>query len=270
MKLSEATALLEGAKIENARAEARIIFREIGKIKDSELYGRDPSSDSELLTAAFERRCKREPLQYIIGHCDFYNETYEVTPDCLIPRQDTEILVEYAVKHIPSGAQFLDLCTGSGCIAISTLKNTKDTHATAVELSKPALSVAKRNAERYGLSDRIEFINKDVLSGKIEGKVFAVLSNPPYVTEAAYTKLDPEIYHEPREAFLGGTDGLIFYRRLTALYRDSVCDSGFIAFEIGYDQADALSDIAKENNMTCEILKDYSGNDRVAVLKKYN
>ena len=268
MKLSEAIALLSGAGIENPRGEARILFREIGKVKDSELYGFDPSSDSPELMRAIERRTKREPLQYIIGKCDFYNECYEVTPDCLIPRQDTEILVDYAVKNLPDGAHFLDLCTGSGCIAISTLKNTKNTHAIAVDLSDGALAVAKRNAESLCVSDRIEFIGTDVLKSKIDVDVYAILSNPPYVTESAYASLEPEIYHEPREAFVGGADGLIFYRRITELYKDSILNGGFIAFEIGYDQADALLNIAKENLLSCEIIKDYSGNDRVAVLKK--
>ena len=268
MKLSEAAALLSGAGIENPRGEARILFREIGGIKDSELYGFDPSSDNAELTRAIERRTRREPLQYIIGKCDFYNESYEVTPDCLIPRQDTEILVDYAVKHLPDGAHFLDLCTGSGCIAISTLKNTKNTHATAVDLSEGALAVARRNAESTCVSDRIKFINADVLKNKIDVDAFAILSNPPYVTESAYTELEPEIYHEPREAFVGGADGLIFYRRITELYKDAISNGGFIAFEIGYDQADALLNIAKENLLSCEIIKDYSGNDRVAILKK--
>jgi release factor glutamine methyltransferase len=268
MKLSEATARLSDAGIENARGEARILFREIGKAKESELYGANPDIESDLLNAAIERRCKREPLQYIIGKCDFYGETYEVTPDCLIPRQDTEILVEYAVKHIPENARFIDLCTGSGCIAISTLMHTSGTRAMAIDLSNGALNVAKRNAERYALCERIDFINADVLKERLCGEVFAVLSNPPYVTESAYRELEPGIYHEPKEAFLGGADGLIFYKRITELYKDAIPNDGFIAFEIGYDQAASLMEIADKNSLVCEIIKDYSGNDRVAILKK--
>lgn len=268
MKLSEAALLLRNAGIDNARGEARILFREIGKIKESELYGGDPDSSSEELISAVERRRSREPLQYILGKCDFYNETYLVTPDCLIPRQDTEILVDYAVKNLPDGAYFIDLCTGSGCIAISTLKNTNGTRATAVDISSAALDVAKKNAARCEVADRIEFSKSDVLSGKIKDGAFAILSNPPYVTTEAYKSLDPEIYREPKEAFLGGDDGLIFYRRITGLYKDAIPKEGFIAFEIGYDQGAAISEIAETNGMSAEILKDFSNNDRVAVLKR--
>ena len=267
MKLSEASAILNGAGIENARGEARILFSEFAGLKDYELYAGDPDASSPELLLAIERRKKREPLQYVLGKCDFYNECYTVTPDCLIPRQDTEILVDYAVKNLPAGAHFIDLCTGSGCIAISTLKNTEGTSALAVDISEAALRVARENAARCGVCDRIEFLNSDVLGEKIGSGAFAILSNPPYVTPEAYKGLEPEIYHEPREAFLGGEDGLDFYRRITELYRDAIPREGFIAFEIGYDQGAGITEIAEKYGLTVEILKDYSANDRVAVLR---
>ena len=268
MKLSELTKILFDAGIENARAEARMLFEHFTKKKAAELVIGDPESDSKELISALEKRRRREPLQYILGKAYFYREEYEVTPDCLIPRQDTEILVDTAVKLIPDGERFLDICTGSGCIAISTLCNTKNTSATAIDISLAAIEVARRNAEKNGVSKRVNFIQKDALKESVDGDFFAVLSNPPYVTEDAYESLEKEIYYEPKIAFVGGKDGLDFYRRLTALYRDRIKDGGFIAYEIGYDQKDGIRAIAEENEMTSEVIYDLGGNPRVAVLRK--
>ena len=214
------------------------------------------------------RRAKREPLQYILGEADFYRETYKVTPDTLIPREDTEILVDYAVKNLPTGARFIDLCTGSGCIALSVLNNTKSTSALAVDISAGALRVAKENARRLSLSDRIEFLLQDATKPLGVDEVFAVLSNPPYVSYEAYSELEKEIYYEPRQAFVGGEDGADFYRAITPIYKNVIPKNGFIAYEIGYDQGALIKDIAKKEGMSSEIIKDLSGNDRVAVLKK--
>ena len=264
MTLKEAIEKLRAAGVESADYDARELFRFYypGAVM------LNTECDSPELLSAVERRAKREPLQYIIGEVGFYRESYRVTPDCLIPRPDTETLVDYAVKHIPEGATFLDLCTGSGCVAISTLKNTKNTTAIAVDISGGALAVATENAHINGVEDRIHFRLADLTKEVIDEPVFAVLSNPPYVTDSAYESLEKEIYHEPKEAFVGGDDGGDFYRRLTPIYKEFIAENGFIAYEIGYDQADLLKSIAKDCDMTCEILKDLSGNDRVAVLRR--
>jgi release factor glutamine methyltransferase len=268
MKLSTATEILRDAGIEDPRREARLIFSAFSGMEIAALCVGDAQCDLPILEDAVRRRSEREPLQYIIGEVDFYRERYRVTPDCLIPRSDTEILVDEAVKMIPDGARFADLCTGSGCIALSVLNNTKSTTAVAVDISKGALRVAKENADRLSLSGRVDFIEKDVLAGAIEGKYFAILSNPPYVTAKAYESLMPEIYFEPDIAFLGGEDGLDFYRGILKAYENSLEDGGFFGFEIGYDQADAISALAAEHSMAAEIIKDLSGNPRVAILKK--
>ena len=269
MKLSDAVKKLSDAGIEDAKREARAIFTTIGGYSFADLVGTDVQTGNTSIIDAIERRAKREPLQYIIGKVDFYYESYKVTPDCLIPRQDTEILVNLAVKMIPEGEKFIDLCTGSGCIAISTLKNTRNTTAVAVDLSEGALAIARENAEENGVSDRITFIGADVLAERIDGEYFAVLSNPPYVTEPAYDTLAPELYFEPRMALVGiDDDGAGFYRRILELYLSSVKSGGFIAFEIGYDQAQPLIVAAEELGVSCEIIKDLSGNDRVALLGK--
>ena len=267
MKLSELTRMLRDAGIENARGEARMLFEHFTGISRVDLFSTDAESDAPELIAAAERRAAREPLQYILGYADFFRERYRVTPDCLIPRQDTETLVELATRLIPEGENMLDLCTGSGCIAISAVKNTKNTTATAVDISSAALSLARENAEANGVSDRISFLNLDVTEKAVDGCFFAILSNPPYVTPEAYDGLEKEIFHEPKIAFVGGDDGLHFYRRLTELYKNSLKPSGFIAYEIGYDQSEGIQRIATENGMSCEIIYDLGKNPRVALLK---
>ena len=269
MKFSDAVKKLSDAGIEDARREARTIFTSLGGYSFADLVGTDLKTGNATVIDAVERRAKREPLQYVIGKVDFYFETYKVTPDCLIPRQDTEILVNLAVKMIPEGERFIDLCTGSGCIAISTLKNTKDTTAVALDLSPSALKIARENAELNGVGDRITFIEADALGERVEGEFFAVLSNPPYVTEPAYGALEPELYFEPRMALVGtDEDGAGFYRRIAEMYSTAIKDGGFIAFEIGYDQAAPLEDLAERIGMRCEIIKDLCGNDRVALFRK--
>lgn len=267
MTLKDAARILAECGIENALHEARVIFSEIGGIPTYELVSQSILCDVPAVNDAIARRAKREPLQYIIGEVDFYKEKYTVSEDCLIPRPDTEILVDYAVKHIPEGARFLDLCTGSGCVAISVLSNTENTTALGVDISDKALEIARKNAERNKVGNRLELLLADVKEWEAGGEYFAVLSNPPYVTPTAYESLEPEIYREPKIAFLGGDDGCDFYRAITEKYKNKISKNGFIAYEIGYDEEEKIKKIAAEHGMCTEIIKDYSGNPRTAVLK---
>ncbi len=266
IKLSEAIKRLLECGIENARGEAIAIFTDIGGFTKEELYADDQETNSKAVIDAIERRADGEPLQYILGYTYFYRERYTVTPNCLIPRFDTEILVDYAVKSLPNNSRFLDLCTGSGCVAISTLKNTHNTRAIAVDISEAALEIAMKNAEDNSVSDRIEFAKSNVLEEVVAGKFYAILSNPPYIEENVYPTLDEEVKREPKIALVGGTDGLDFYRAIIKNYKNSLLPGGFFGFEIGYNQGKSLSEISKAEDMDCRIIKDFSGNDRVAVL----
>lgn len=268
MTLREAEELLSAAGIDSPRDEARLIFRLVGGVPQHETVSLDSECDSPLVFKAVNRRAERVPLEYITGRADFYRESYKVNESVLIPRPDTEILVDYGVKNLPRGAYFLDLCTGSGCVALSILNNTRDTTALAVDISESALAVARENARELGLSDRIEFMRADVTEIAHTRSAYAVFSNPPYVSDSAYEALEPEIYKEPKIAFLGGADGCDFYRTLTPLYRDIIDKDGFIAYEIGYDQGDLLREIAGTCGMHCEIIRDLGGRERVAVLRR--
>lgn len=267
MKFKEAVSLLSECGIEEAKFDAAEIFIRLGGFTRPELLLSDPDClDGRVLTA-IKRRSEREPLQYILGEVYFYNECYRVTPDCLIPRSDTECLVEYAVRNIPEGEAFIDLCTGSGCVGISTLANTKNTTAVLVDLSLPAVELARENAKKNSVIERVRLECRDALLPYKGEEIFAVLSNPPYVTSEEYESLMPEIYFEPKMAFVADNNGLLFYERITEIYRNKIKKGGFIAYEIGKDQGNALTKIAERFSMDIEIIKDYSANDRVAVLK---
>ncbi len=267
MKLNEAISILKAAGIDSPEHDAREIFYHFGKISRSTILTKNFELPDEQMKPYIERRAAREPLQYIIGEVGFYRERYKVTPNVLIPREDTEILVDYAVKNIPDGENFIDLCTGSGCIAVSVLKNTKRTLAKAIDLSEKALDVARENALTNGTSERLEFIIGDASSYKPEEKFFAILSNPPYLTSSEYKGSAAEIFHEPRMAFLGGEDGLDFYKKIVPNCKHALKNGGFMAFEIGYLQSDGIIKIAEENDMTAKIIRDLSGNSRLAVLQ---
>ena len=265
MRPSELSEMLRAAGSAEPEREAEIIAERYMAVtparfavKDTEFEATDEALD------AVRRRALGEPLQYILGTWYFMNEEYEVTPDVLIPRQDTETLVSWAIENIPRGARFADLCTGSGCVAISTLAARDDLSCVAVDLYDGALEVASRNAARCGVADRVTFVKGDVLAGEgVDGEVSVILANPPYVTDDEYGALERELYFEPRHALTDGGDGLSFYRAILCKYRPSV-----FAFEIGINQAEGIERIAKERAFTVEFIKDFSGARRVAVCRR--
>lgn len=252
MTIDEIKNALRTAGIENADGEAHILKEEFS---------------GEALENAVARRINREPLQYIIGRWPFFREEYLVSPACLIPRSDTEILVEWLVKHLPRGAHYLDLCTGSGCIAISLGKNRPDTVGVAADISEDALAMAKKNAA-HNHFDGCEFVRADVTAeSPFTEKFDCIVSNPPYITSAAMETLAPELAYEPHIALAGGEDGMDFYRAILKNFRGNLQKDGIFAFEMGYDQRAAIAALAAEHGLAMEELYDYGGNFRVAILK---
>ncbi len=274
MKFCDIVLSLEKAGVETPEYDAQILLEHFCSVRRFELpFVGEKDFDSEELRSAVEKRARRYPLQYIIGTWSFMTEEYEVNEHCLIPRQDTELLVETAIGELSANASFIDLCTGSGCVAISTLAKRRDCSAAAVDLFPETLDLAKRNAEKNGVADRFAPILADVLSEPAEriksrAPFDAVLSNPPYVQSHVVKTLSPEVKCEPEAALDGGADGLDFYRAILKFYTPLLSSDGFFAFEIGYDQGQDLKKLATENGFCCKILSDLSGNDRVAVLKK--
>ena len=272
MTYNEICMALAGAEIENNRGEAAMLICHFCGINKAELLTRrDEDFPSDELVAAVKKRCEHYPLQYILGFWDFCHETYRVNESTLIPRQDTEKLVELAVRFMPQGARFIDLCTGSGCVAISTLAARPDCRAVAIDLFEDTLAVARENAERNGVGERLGFTARDVLSPDFMsdlGSFDCILSNPPYIETEKLSLLDEELSFEPEAALDGGGDGLDFYRAIIGGCGKQLNEGGIMLFEIGCDQAHAVTAIAHSNGYRCEVYKDFGGNDRVAYLTR--
>ena len=209
-------------------------------------------------------RGKRIPLQHLTGEQEFMGLSFTVNERVLIPRQDTELLVEEALKRLRPGARVLDLCTGYGCIAISLKKIRPDLDVTASDLSGQALEIARENAKR--LRADVDFVQSDLLE-ELSGAFDMILSNPPYIpTKTIDTLMEEVRFHDPKMALDGGADGLFFYRRIIAESKSHLTRGGWLIFEIGHDQGETVSHMMMEGSYTgVRVIKDLSGLDRVVV-----
>ena len=265
MTYKELQKILRDGGIECPEYESAVLFCKYSGMPSSALP-LNPEFSSKELQDAVARRLAFEPLQYILGECEFYEERYFLSRDCLIPRADTEIIVEYAIKNLPQNAYFADLCTGSGCIAISILAHRPDCRAIACDISSGALEMAKRNAHENNVDTRIEFAHLDVLADTLDGAFDAVISNPPYIKSSVMPTLSREVMCEPKLALDGGEDGMIFYKRIVKEYKDKIKENGFLLFETGYDQKEDIKALSECHGMRCECVNDYGNNHRMAVL----
>ncbi len=268
--LEKGTENLERVGIPEAKLDARLLLEYVCGTDHSTLFAhpdKEVSSEEESRYEEFiARRADREPVAYIIGNWDFMGLTFSVNESVLIPEQDTEILVEEAMRYLEDGMKILDLCTGSGCIGLSLLNFTNNTMATCTDISKAALEVARANAENLGLSDRANIVCTDLFPDKSGEKYDIVVSNPPYIETEVIETLAPEVKdYEPRLALDGDADGLTFYRRIIDNVGDYLYSSGYLFLEIGYDQGDVVVKLMEANGKfhDIEVIKDYSGNDRV-------
>lgn len=207
---------------------------------------------AQLFTQYLERRAQGEPLQYITGNQEFFGLDFEVTKDVLIPRPETELLIETALKLL-AGSEAVpficDLGTGSGCIVITLLHELSRAHALAIDISPAALTVAQRNAARHSVSDRIDFVLSDCFAAlslldQRQSSFDLIVSNPPYVTESAMSGLQREVRDfEPRIALAAGEDGLAIIRRLLVEAGSFLNTGGFFLFEIGFDQSATVEEL---------------------------
>ena len=266
MHFKDAVALLEAAGVPDAAYETALLFEELGGIPRHRLYAENPDCNQPALSDALKRRSAREPLAYILGEVSFFRERYRVTPDVLIPRADTEVLVEEAIRRLPQGAHFADFCTGSGCIAISVLAARPDCTAIAYDISPSAIVIAKENAKRNGVHDRFQAICADLLHDTVDTDgISAILSNPPYIAYDEKKLLSKELDYEPSQALFADENGLMFYRHSLENYASKLPEKAFFLFEIGYTQSDAVRVLAAKSGMFCTFFKDLGGNTRVAL-----
>ena len=262
--------LLKQANIEEYETDAWLLLEGAAKCTRNDLYlrGNEPLSEAQetLYQAYLEKRSSRIPVQHILGVQCFCGLEFIVTPDVLCPRFDTEVLIEEAVKRIKPGSSILDMCTGSGCIILTLLHFVKNCRGTAADLSEKALAVAKKNAVK--LEKECTFIHSDLFEN-IEGRFDVIVSNPPYIATKEIEALEPEVrIHEPMMALDGMEDGLFFYRKIVSASNKYLNPEGWLLFEIGYDQGEAVSEMMKSAGyVQVEVIKDLAGLDRVVVGK---
>lgn len=230
---------------------------------------RERFADDRSFGEAVERVEKGEPLAYVLGEWYFYGLTFKLNTACLIPRPDTEHIVEAAIQLLPRGGRFIDLCSGSGCIGISVLHQRPDLVGDALEISSDAYSISVENGEMNGVSERYHPVCGDLFKYRPDKKYDCVISNPPYIRSSVIPTLDASVKdHEPMRALDGGESGMEFYRFILNEYRGYINDGGCFIFEIGYDQREEITALARELGYGyCRVTKDYGGNDRVAVIR---
>jgi len=203
-----------------------------------------------------------KPLAYVEGQIEFFDLTLKVDERCLIPRLETELLVERVLKRLPKAGRVLDLCCGSGAIGLAIKSQRPEVEVVLVDISEDALVLAKENAKSNNLN--VEFVLSDFLE-KVDGKFDGIICNPPYVTEKEYEDLEESVKgYEPKLALVGGEDGLVFYRKLSEGYKTFLKDEGWIALEIGKDQGRAVKKLFNGGSVE----KDYSSHDRFFFLQK--
>ncbi len=216
-------------------------------IADRELYASEEIC--ELAESFVKRYLKGEPMPYILGQWDFYDMTLTVTPDVLIPRDDTNVVTELAIKKalfLEQNPRILDLCTGSGCIGLAIARRVKDARVTLGDVSQAALRVARRNAQDLKLAARVKCLPIDVKKPAQEflGTFDLIVANPPYVTSAEMKTLDPSVRDfEPHLALDGGEDGLDFYRAIIDNFSSALCPGGYLCLEFGMGQENAVCDL---------------------------
>lgn len=258
--------ILNLANISDAKVDAWMLFEMACKVDRNFYYlhmDEDITAEQQKeYEIALKKRAEHIPLQYITGEQEFMGLKFKVNSNVLIPRQDTEVLVEEALKRIQPGMRVLDMCTGSGCIAVSIAKNVPHIEMHAVDISKQALNVAKDNAKLNEVS--VEFERSDLFD-HVTGKYDVIVSNPPYIPTSEIPKLMPEVgSFEPVEALDGKEDGLYFYRKIIAECKDYLNPDGMIFFEIGYEQGADVSALLQEAGFSqVAVVKDLAHLDRV-------
>lgn len=258
---------LQKAGITDAELDARLLLEFICHTDRNALYAHgDQEIEDEKMQdflQLIEKRAVHIPLQHLTGEHNFMGLDFLVNEHVLIPRQDTEILVEEIMRDLHDGIRILDMCTGSGCILLSLLHYSNDCSGVGVDVSEDALAVARQNADRLAEKQAV-FIQSDLFE-KVEGSFDLIVSNPPYIRSQEIAGLMPEVReHEPHLALDGKDDGLHFYREIIKGAMPHLKRGGQLFFEIGYDQGEAVQALLAANGYTeIAVVKDYAGLDRV-------
>ena len=265
--LESAILYLQKQGVEEARQDAWLLLEHVCGINHSTYFVHSedemPKEQQEQYEALVRKRGEHIPLQQLTGEQEFMGLTFLVNEHVLIPRQDTEVLVEEVMKNLHDGFRILDLCTGSGCILLSLLHYSNDCSGVGADLSEEALEVARKNAEQLGENSTL-FVQGDLFA-PVEGKFEIIVSNPPYICSDVIPTLMEEVReHEPMQALDGGADGLDFYRKIIQGAKEHLCGGGQLFFEIGYDQGEAVQRLMEQAGYReVECVQDFAGLDRV-------
>ncbi len=276
------TEYLTERSIDSPRLSAELLLSGVLETKRIELYTQfDKPVDKRQLDKLHDlvkRAGQNEPVAYLIGKTEFYSLELNITADCMIPRPETELLVQRAIEFLRTrpGTQLVcDLCTGSGCIAVAIAKNFPDARIIATDICDAALNVAAGNVEKHQLKDRIKLLHGDlfdpIISGLDVGKFDLIVCNPPYVSAAEYEKLDKNVKdYEPKSALFAGADGLDIYRRLIEKVDEFLKPDAALMLEIGYAQGRAVRELLEQTGAFAEIKieKDPHNNDRIATARR--
>ncbi len=276
------TEYLTKNQVDAPRLSAEMLLSHVLGLKRIELYAQfDRVVDKESLDRLHDlvkRAGRHEPVAYLIGRTEFYSLEMEVTSDCLIPRPETELLVQRAIEFLRTrdGSQHVcDLCTGCGCIAIAIAKNYPMAHVMATDISDQVLAVAARNVEKHGLGERIELLCGDLFDPLVPHLDVTswdlIVCNPPYVSATEYEALEKNVKdYEPKTALLAGEDGLDIYRRLAEKIEQFLKPDGALLLEIGYAQGPAVRELLEHTGLFSDIRieKDHQNNDRVVTARR--
>ena len=275
--VSEKAAVLESAGIDQAKGEIELILCHLLDVDRLHLYLDSPKriDDNviEKLDEIIARRATRYPLQYILEESWFYGRKFFVSPAVMVPTPETELLCETALGYCKyrkyERPRILDIGVGSGVISVTMAAELNDCHMVALDNSSEALDVAKKNAHDLGVAEKIDFRRSDFFSSVESDERFdLILSNPPYITEADYKTLPPEVLADPKQALTSGEDGLDAIREILRKAPDHLAEGGRIMFEIGYDQSGKIAGITEHDARftSLNILRDLNGIDRIVIL----
>jgi len=280
--LNWTTKYLTNKGVDSPRLSAELLISHVTGLKRIELYTQFnrqvPKQELDHLHDLVKRAGLQEPVAYLTGKTEFYSLELEITSECLIPRPETELLVQRAIEFLRTryGTQYVcDLCTGSGCIAVAIAKNFPDARIIVTDISAAALDVAARNVEKYKLNENVQLLCGDLFEPiiqQLDVKQFdLIVCNPPYVSTTEYEKLDKNVKdYEPQSALLAGTDGLDVYRKIIEKVDNFLKSGATLMLEIGYAQGSAVKDLLEQSGIFSEVKieKDFHDNDRIVSAQK--
>lgn len=275
--LQTGMSILEDNCVESALIDAQILLCHVLDCDKSYLiiHKNDKISidNYDKYIGLINKRAQKMPVKYLTGICEFYSLDFEVNENVLIPRPDTEIIIDTVLEKVDKKqkVKILDLCSGSGCIGITLANLYKESVVTLVELSTGAIGVSKKNIKKHNLTDRIKIYKKDILKETIDGQFDIIVSNPPYINEKDFENLESDVKnYEPEMALISPQDEYKFYKRIIDVYSKNLAKNGIMLLEMGYNQSEYLYSYALNSKFFSEIsiIKDLSGINRVLYLKK--